>query len=142
MEIHEPSIKMFWYLEEEDLDDFKQNFGTDFEDILVAGSRTFNRLQRYLPANEFQRIRVIFSAIVYDFKLSPVRYSNVIAMTLYATQAKQISSNSQPLAIVLAELALASKHLSDDERVRYESGLKLVAERWNEYLSSPSNFVL
>jgi len=130
------------YLNEQDLSEFGQYFGTEDEEFLVVGSSTRNRLERYLPESENFTLRVIFTAVVRDFKLPSVRYSFVVAITLFVLFMDDRNVTDKVKDIVTTELALVKKHLMDDERVKYQRDLELVTHRWNEYLSDPSNFVL
>jgi hypothetical protein len=142
---------MFHYLDERDERDFKEFWGTEHQSILVAGSKTSYRLQKYLPENEYYRIRVILTALVRDFELPAVRYTYAIALTIYTISLQEGTTVSEEIKnIADAELALLIEHLltdedddeDDTERNLYDRNIEMVLRRWNEYLSAPSEFVL
>lgn len=133
----------FYYLNKEDLSEFTEYWGTDLEDMLVAGSRTRNRLERYIPESENFAIRFLFTALVNDFKLPCVRYTLAIAITMYAMQLEQgrvVSGDVKD--IVNLELAILIKHLQDEEKEEYDRDLTIAVSRWNEYHSDPDGFAL
>jgi hypothetical protein len=138
----ESEVAILAYLDADDLGEFNEYFGTEYEHILVAGSRTNNRLARYLPESENHAIKVIFTAVVRDFGLPSIRYSYVIAVSVYAMLMDGRNVTAEVKNIVTTELALVAKHLMDDEKCQYDRGLELVTQRWNEYISNPDGFVL
>ena len=133
----------FYYLNEEDLSEFTEYWGTDLEDMLVAGSRTRNRLERYIPESENFAIRFLLTALVNDFKLPCVRCTLAIAISLYVMQVEQGRAVSADVKeIVELELAILIKHLQYEEKNDYNRDLKMAVGRWNEYHSDPDGFVL
>lgn len=136
------SRRMFAYLEDDDILEFDEYFGTEFEDMLVAGSRTINRLKRYLPKSDNDIIRIVFTAAVRDFKLPSGRYSYLVAVFFYSLALKQRNVPVAVKNIVDAELWLAVKHLMADEKNELEKAMELMGSRWNEYVANPSGFVL
>lgn len=135
-------LKVFSYLEGDDLEEFTQYMDSEYEDMLVAGSRTSNRLARYLPKSEMDVIRLIFTAAVRDFKLPSVRYSFLVAVMFYSLALEQRNVSERVKNIVDLELGLAVTHLMDDEKVEFEKALELIGMRWNEYVANPNEFVL
>jgi len=133
----------FYYLNEEDLSEFTEYWGTDLEDMLVAGSRTRNRLERYIPESENFAIRFLLTALVNDFKLPCVRCTLAIAISLYVMQVEQGRAVLADVKeIVELELAILIKHLQYEEKNDYNRDLKMAVGRWNEYHSDPDGFVL
>ncbi len=139
----------FYYLDKRDSLDFQEHFGTEFQDILVSGRKTIYRLEKYISEKEFYRIKVILTALVRDFNLPPVRYTSAIALTLYAMTLQTDNNVSEEIKDILnIELALLLQHLMLDdyegnsERELFDRDFAMVSERWNEYLSKPSEFVL
>lgn len=142
---------IYKYLDDDDRNDFESFWGTEHQSLLVAGSKTSNRLKKYLPEKEYYRIRVILTALVRDFKLPSARYTYAIAVMMYAITLKEDVKVSDDIKdIVDAELALLIEHLSTDddeedgdtEKSLFDQGIEMVLSRWNEYLSAPSAFVL
>ncbi len=132
----------FSYLDDEDKEKFQQYLGTDLEDLLVSGSRTSNRLKRYIEEAEFRKIRIILTALVRDFELPSVRWTFVLTLMLYAVSIEDNDASDGLNEIVKQELGLVSKHLMEEERSHYQNGLELVVNRWGEYLSDPNGFEL
>ena len=133
----------FHYLNKEDLSEFSEYWDTDLEDMLVAGSRTRNRLERYIPESENFAIRFLFTALVNDFKLPCVRYTLAIAISMYAMQVEQGRAVLAGVKeIVELELAILVKHLQYEEKNEYKRDLTMAVNRWNEYQSDPDEFVL
>ena len=133
----------FYYLNKEDLSEFTEYWGTDFEDMLVAGSRTRNRLERYIPESENVAIRFLLTALVNDFKLPCVRYTLAIAISLYTMQLEQGRAVLTDVKeIVELELAILIKHLQYEEKNEYQRDLTMAVNRWSEYQSDPDGFVL
>lgn len=140
----------FHYLDERDSLDFQEHFGTEFQDVLVSGRKTLYRLEKYISEKEFYRIRVVLTSLVRDFNLPPVRYTSAIALTLYSMTLKDDANVSEETKdIVNIELDLLLEHLmldNDDEgnseRELFDRDLAKVTERWNEFLSEPSQFFL
>ncbi|WP_218309745.1 hypothetical protein [Alteromonas antoniana] len=138
-----PENEPLFYLDNEDRAEFSEYWGTENQDLLTAGSRTMNRLERYLPNDDFQVLRVIFTALHRDFQLPNVRYTVYVAMAVFFAQieqGKKVSSDSKD--ILETELAIGVQHLMQDENEKYERDLELVITRWNDYISNPSAFVL
>lgn len=132
----------FSYLEDDDRTEFEKYMGTENEDILVAGSRTANRLERYLPSSEMEAIRVFFTAVVRDFQLPGVRFSLLIAVSFYEAAMERRNVTAEVKEIVNSELGFALKHLMTDEKVEFDGALDLIAKHWDEYVSNPNGFVL
>ena len=133
---------IFAYLEEDDANDFREYLGTENEELLVAGSRTPNRLERYLPKSEMDAIRVFFTAIVRDFKLPSVRFTFLVAVAFYKQAMERRNVTNETESIVNAEFGLAMKHLMDSEKSKFANALDLIVCRWDEYVANPSTFVL
>ena len=141
---------MFHYLDESDTKKFKEYWGTDLESMLVAGSKTSRRLQKYLPEKEYYKIRIILTALVRDFELPAVRYTSAIALTIYVISIEKDSNISEATKnIAMAEQALLVVHLMEDnddngnaERDLFDRNIKSITLRWNEFLTAPSEFVL
>lgn len=149
MNLETKDLVTFDYLDDEDRAEFARYLGTDLEDMLVAGSRTPNRLQKYLPEQQYFRIRVILTSLVRDFNLPAVRYTYAIAAFLYSSGVAGSDLSPKLIEIVDSELVLLMKHLhtTDDEdemseKDRFERDLKTVGSRWEEYLRDRSSFVL
>ena len=141
---------MFHYLDESDTKKFREFWGTDFESMLVAGSKTSNRLKKYLSEKEYYKIRIILTALVRDFELPAVRYTSAIALTIYLISIEKDSKISEATKnIAMAEQALLLEHLMTDnddddntERDLFDINIESVTQRWNEFLTAPSEFVL
>jgi len=141
---------MFHYLDESDTKKFREFWGTDFESMLVAGSKTSNRLKKYLSEKEYYKIRIILTALVRDFELPAVRYTSAIALTIYVISIEKDSNISEATKnIAMAEQALLVVHLMEDnddngnaERDLFDRNIKSITLRWNEFLTAPSEFVL
>ncbi|PCI58869.1 MAG: hypothetical protein COB35_12690 [Gammaproteobacteria bacterium] len=136
-------INNFSYLNDDDLSEFTEYFGTDLESMLVAGSCTRNRLERYIPESEYFTLRVVLTALVRDFEIPCIRQTLAIALTIYAMQIEQGRPVSADVKeIVNLELALLIKHLQDEEKITYNRDLAMVINRWNEYMTDPHEFTL
>lgn len=141
---------IFNYLDADDSGEFEEYWGTEFQDMLVSGSRTSYRLEKYLACDEYYRIRVILTALVRDFNLPSVRFTYAIALTIYAMTNQNDGQTSEVTKnIADAELALLLQHLLTDneedgetEKDLFDKNVEMVASRWNEYLRAPKKFVL
>ncbi|UUA75231.1 hypothetical protein [Cellvibrio sp. QJXJ] len=134
---------IFSYLENNDVTEFQSYFGTEHEGMLVAGRKTINRLERYIPTDEFSKYRIILTALVRDFRLPAIRYTSAIALGLYVASVEESDSVPQSVKdIASTEFVLLLKHFSEEETFSYERDSDLAYSRWNEYLKNPSGFVI
>jgi hypothetical protein len=140
---------VFYYLDASDLREFEENSRPEARGLIVADGKTIHRVEKYIPEYEFLRIRFILTALVKDFGLPSIRYTEAVALTMYSMVIEGDADGSvEAKHIVNTELSLLVQHLVDDdnqdeenERELYETTLELVAKRWREYVSSPSEFV-
>ena len=123
---------MFSYLDRDDSEKFKLYLGTELEDMLVAGSSTNCRLERYLGDSDFYQFRIILTALVKDFEFPCVRFTSVLALTIYSMTMESSGLQQEKQDIVLQELNLIKKHLMEDELIRYMGGLSIIIDRWGE----------
>lgn len=134
---------IFSYLEDNDAIEFHSYFGTEHEGMLVAGRKTMNRLERYIPTDEFSKYRIILTALVRDFRLPAIRYTSAIALGLYVASVEESDAVPQAVKdIASTEFVLLQKHFSEEETLSYERDSDLAYSRWNEYLKNPNGFVL
>lgn len=140
---------VFHYLDAADLREFEENSRPDDRELIVADGKTLFRVEKYIPEYEFLRIRFILTALVKDFGLPAIRYTDAIALTIYSMVIEGDTKGSvEAKHIINTELSLLVQHLVDDdnqdednERELYETTLERVTKRWQEYISAPSEFI-
>jgi hypothetical protein len=133
----------FEYLDAEDRSEFVKFLGTDFEDMLTAGSRTGYR-EKYPPEQQYYRIRVILMALARDFNLPAVRCSNATAATLYSFSLAGNDISPNIIEIVDSELVLLIKHLqsaNDDDEASEKDCFERGAERWHAVGGVPAHAI-
>lgn len=140
---------VFYYLDASDLREFEENSRPEDRGLIVADGKTICRVEKYIPEHEFLRIRFILTALVKDFGLPAIRYTEAVALTMYSMVIESDTNGSvEAKHIVNTELSLLVQYLVNDdnqdeenERELYETTLELVTKRWREYMASPNEFV-
>lgn len=140
---------VFYYLDASDLREFEENSRPEDRGLIVADGKTIRRVEKYIPEYEFLRIRFILTALVKDFGLPAIRYTEAVALTMYSMMIESDTNRSvEAKHIVNTELSLLVQYLVNDdnqdeenERELYETTLELVTKRWREYVSSPNEFI-